>query len=86
MINLDRLAGQPIQIFLLSRFWIQIFVQLFLAPWTTIAKPEEVVVDALGAFPTTQTISSSVLSRCISPRAWRLGGRLLLCIRESLWR
>ena len=32
------------------------------------AKPEEVVADALGASPTTKTTSSSRLSSCISPQ------------------
>ena len=59
----------------------QISIHLILAPWMPIAKPEDVVADALGAFPTTETTSSSM-----SSRAWRLGGRLLLQIRESLWK
>jgi hypothetical protein len=56
-----------------------------LAPWTPIAKPEEVVLDALGVSPTTEMTSSSMLLKSISRKACRLGGGLLLCISESLW-
>jgi len=38
----------------------QIQISRFPLPWMPIVKPEEVVADALGVFPTTETTSSAV--------------------------